>query len=368
MNDVISAIYHAAAGTRSWATVLTKITQDLGLLGCQMVGVSASQGAVLFSYASDDAPSDIEIEYVRNYHARDPRLPLVLGSKDGVWVFDQDAFGPRTLTEDPYYRDLLIPYGGQFSATSKLTTQGDRLVLLGCMSKAGDPGFGNDRRQYLHAIADHLREGAGIYLRTRQIASAAVVGAELLRRMPRPALLLSEDRRVTFKNALADAYLAEAKTLFMSGDRLTAYDSQTDIELETAFRAMGATPAQGAIPLRRIVRTVSRFGGRGAVLALTAFVPDTSMFAFGSQPQVLMIMHDQGLNAVPDVLLWEAAFDLTPAQSRVALELFRGRTIAEAAVALNICPSTLKTHLKDLFKKTGTSRQSQLMSVFSSMR
>jgi DNA-binding CsgD family transcriptional regulator/PAS domain-containing protein len=55
------------------------------------------------------------------------------------------------------------------------------------------------------------------------------------------------------------------------------------------------------------------------------------------------------------------AFGLTPAETRVLASLLAGRTLAETAVALDIAPSTAKTHLDNIFSKTGVTRQADLM-------
>ena len=59
MHEIIADIYHAAAGSKPWGDVLTRITQELDLKGSQAVGVSTGNGAVLFSHASAGVPSDI---------------------------------------------------------------------------------------------------------------------------------------------------------------------------------------------------------------------------------------------------------------------------------------------------------------------
>jgi DNA-binding CsgD family transcriptional regulator/PAS domain-containing protein len=56
-----------------------------------------------------------------------------------------------------------------------------------------------------------------------------------------------------------------------------------------------------------------------------------------------------------------AAYDLTPAETRVLASLLAGRTLAETAEALGIAPSTAKTHLDKIFSKTGVTRQADLM-------
>src|SRR5262249_32642551 len=56
-----------------------------------------------------------------------------------------------------------------------------------------------------------------------------------------------------------------------------------------------------------------------------------------------------------------AAFGLTPAETRVLASLLAGRTLAETAADLGIAPSTAKSHLENIFSKTGATRQADLM-------
>jgi DNA-binding CsgD family transcriptional regulator len=55
-----------------------------------------------------------------------------------------------------------------------------------------------------------------------------------------------------------------------------------------------------------------------------------------------------------------ARFGLTTAQARLALYLAEGGTIAEYASAMGVKTSTVRTHLKAIFAKTGVKRQTEL--------
>jgi DNA-binding CsgD family transcriptional regulator len=55
-----------------------------------------------------------------------------------------------------------------------------------------------------------------------------------------------------------------------------------------------------------------------------------------------------------------ARFELTMAQARLALFLAEGGTVNEYAQFMGIKTSTVRTHLKSIFAKTGVSRQTEL--------
>jgi len=57
------------------------------------------------------------------------------------------------------------------------------------------------------------------------------------------------------------------------------------------------------------------------------------------------------------------SFEFTASETRLTHELVMGRTLAEAATALGVVESTVKTHLQNVFAKTGTSRQVDLITL-----
>jgi len=67
------------------------------------------------------------------------------------------------------------------------------------------------------------------------------------------------------------------------------------------------------------------------------------------------------MNESIDLLRWH--FGLTSAEARLALHLVTGETLRSAAAKLSISYQTARTHLKNIFKKTATGRQTQLVLV-----
>jgi DNA-binding CsgD family transcriptional regulator/PAS domain-containing protein len=59
--------------------------------------------------------------------------------------------------------------------------------------------------------------------------------------------------------------------------------------------------------------------------------------------------------------LLAATYALTPAETRVVCCLLAGRTVAETARELRVSPTTARTHVRGIFRKTGVSRQQDLL-------
>lgn len=56
-------------------------------------------------------------------------------------------------------------------------------------------------------------------------------------------------------------------------------------------------------------------------------------------------------------------FDLTPAETSLAILLTNGLTLEEAAEELGISKNTARAHLRSIFSKTGVTRQATLVRI-----
>src|SRR5262245_40989887 len=70
-----------------------------------------------------------------------------------------------------------------------------------------------------------------------------------------------------------------------------------------------------------------------------------------------------GLIMNESIDLLRCHFDLTPAEARLALHLVAGETLRSAEAKLSITYETARTSLKNVFRKTGTCRQAELVVV-----
>lgn len=66
--------------------------------------------------------------------------------------------------------------------------------------------------------------------------------------------------------------------------------------------------------------------------------------------------------------LLSALFDLTPAEARLAEQLLAGEAIDGIAVSRGVSITTIRSQLRSIFAKTGTSRQAQLVALLASLR
>ena len=82
------------------------------------------------------------------------------------------------------------------------------------------------------------------------------------------------------------------------------------------------------------------------------------------RPSVAVFVRDTGGKADPPLKLAQQLFQLTPAETSLAIQLANGLSLEEAAEALNIRRNTARAHLRSIFSKTGVRRQTELVRIF----
>lgn len=105
---------------------------------------------------------------------------------------------------------------------------------------------------------------------------------------------------------------------------------------------------------------------RGGARALSVIV--TPLTGDGSQPYdggavraVFFGDPDGGMDDVETMV--RRLYALTPAEARLVVQLLQGQTLQEIAGELGVSVTTARTHLRSVFSKTGTRRQSELVRV-----
>jgi DNA-binding CsgD family transcriptional regulator len=82
-----------------------------------------------------------------------------------------------------------------------------------------------------------------------------------------------------------------------------------------------------------------------------------------SNARALLIVLDPEARPVPPEDALRGAFGMTTAEARLASQLAGGESLEAAADALGITKQTARTHLKAVFAKAGTHRQSELVAL-----
>jgi len=273
---------------------------------------------------------------------------------------DGDAIvGRKELYDSEYFQHFCRPLDIRHGLGIAVRTDAASVFSLVSLNRSASAGpFDADDLVLVGALRPHLVNAFALY---RRIASAQQ-HSESMRasfdHLPLALLLLDLDGRVLEFNAETSRMLEHVAGIRIASGSLRLRDPGAQAQLrEYLHRA--ANP-QGAPPSEAIA--IAGSDGGFALLHLCA-LPACSGGALRPHGLVLASLC---LPAQPAcerfaASLLRVALDLTASEATVVLSLRNHHDPAEVAAELGLAVSTVRSHLKHAFRKTGTSRQGELL-------
>ena len=223
------------------------------------------------------------------------------------------------------------------------------------------PPFAPEERDFVRMLSRHIVRSR---LLARALARAEARGqlaAAALDRMAMGVVILDGEGRVAHINPAARRRLAPGCGVELIADRLEFRCPET-AGIEKQLRALRGHPRETAGESRRLASEMLRLPREdaGPPLEILAVSLDGLDLAQGGAAIALFLSDADHAAETPATVL-QRLYGLTAGEARVAGEVLRGSGIDEAATRLGLKRETVRTHLKHIFAKVGTTRQADLV-------
>jgi DNA-binding CsgD family transcriptional regulator len=369
-DDVVAGFYRAAGGDIAWTNALWPFARAVSAVAIHLHGTERTQGRVSFSHVASDLPAEAEFDYLRTYHGLDPRAGLVLNLPPGQWMNCWEHFDEDFVARDRFYQDFLIPYGGRYVSGVKLLQDESLSVVLGVHRGQGSQPLGVAELLLCKRLARHLVAALRLSLAGMKQRQETLLGMALLARLRAPAALVDEQRRLLCVNPAALELLAQQRCVYEIEGRIHCRHGKDDAALLVGLLQLLRAPASaatGARADRLFLRLQARHGEPALGLYGCALQPQGTLRAFGDRPLAMLLFHAPDARLELDPFIVSAAYDLTPAEARVAVAAARGAAPEDIAVLHGVSIHTVRSQLSTVFQKTGCSRRAELVSALAAL-
>jgi len=211
------------------------------------------------------------------------------------------------------------------------------------------------------AVVRHIMWAVRINRRLWDLELKHLAPPEQFEALPHGALLVDASAGVVRANAAAQAMLEEGDGIVLRNGRLLTTDGSDDLQdlVSSCARISGAGGSPGfelrvprIPPLTPLQVTVTPLGASTSLttipwLGVGAPVAFVTMSGTDSRQRGHLEMCRR--------------YNFTPAEAALAAEILKGDGRAAAARRCNISEATAKTYLANVFDKTGTHRQAELV-------
>jgi DNA-binding CsgD family transcriptional regulator/PAS domain-containing protein len=342
----------------AWPGLMEEICGAVGAVGAALLQSDVRTSDIPRTEGVDEV---FRAYFAEGWHTRDIRaergVPLMLRDQRTV-VTDQDIVTPEEMRRCGYYKDLQTPHGVPWWAAVGFRA-GSALWGLTLHRSDQQGPFEADETRVLAQISERLTDVATLSKAVgRQVLLGISNALELVRQ---PAIALDRQGCVLEANAAAQNLFGteigiRERRLWVR-DRLAKFrlDSLVD---QVRTSADDAVVRAWPIAVRRECLPLL------LIRALPIPGPARSPF-LGAR--ILLILSNLVPKARPDPAVLREIFGLTHMEAKVASVISTGASPEQAAVEMGIAVVTARNHLKAVFAKTGTHRQSELVALLAAL-
>jgi DNA-binding CsgD family transcriptional regulator/PAS domain-containing protein len=367
--DTLELIYDAALEPSLWQNVLQDLADKTGGDQAALILQDQTTGRGDALIANID-PTAIE-EFFGYFATRNPmqqhNLKFLQSDAPPTLsvMTDRDVLPRDDLKRTEYYNDFMRRHGMQSTLMIGLAFDGLHGTSIAITRPASREDFGETEIAMSHALQRHLVRALKI---GKELDSAQLVGGalgDILEKSGHGVFLTDAKGRIHYANAAADEIVAKNDGLSDKESMLTTTNRAHTKKLE-AILAAAAAPERsqrtgGSLLLPRL--------SRQHPLSVIAMPVNAAMGApFHTAPLALVCVTDpERETALPQQQLIRDLFDLTPAETKVAMELLAAEEPKAIAQHLGLSVNTVRVHMASIFRKTHTNRQAELVRLLMQM-
>jgi DNA-binding CsgD family transcriptional regulator len=274
--------------------------------------------------------------------------------KPGRVVSSADIMSDREVERSAVYNELIRPAGGFYSLTT-IGEQNSGINLSVCrIRKTG--AFDIAAQRIVEALIPHIATALELHQRL-SMAQRGKVRAQTLLEHINDAVILWNHSGVQFVNQNARHILDERDGLSIGNDgNLLASDSAATRRLHELLAVGSAAQEQAA---RRIM--LRRPSGR--LPLVVSVLPLSRAGVSEASGCVSLFLHELAAPPPIDPAFLRDVFGLTAREAEVAAALAAGMPLARIAQNFQLGIGTVRTHLKQVYAKTGVHSQAHLVTV-----
>ncbi len=359
---MIGNIYDAAIDPALWSQALESICAFVGGSSAALIWHDSAleHSEALHLYNVD--PHYLRL-YFEKYLPLNPMFPAAIFVDEGVVVADEDIIPRVELNETRFYKEWIKPQGTLGALSVNLEKGVLRTSMINVRMTVP---LKDQMRHRLSLLVPHLQRAVTIGRLFDQSRTAEQALTETLDHVEAAVFLVDEKAGITFANDPAKTMLGDATLVRKERDALRANAPEANRILLSMFVAAGkgdsSLGARGvAVPLK----SESNEQWFAHVLPLTSGRRRQAGKSYGAVAAVFI------RKTVPNSLspLEEVAklYKLTASEARVFDAVLKVNGVKAIAGLLGLSQATVKTHLHNVFRKTGAKRQSELVKLVAGM-
>ena len=365
VSSVIGDIYEAAHDHTAWLRAIENLRRMFD--GSKACLVRVGPNLQLSDSVAANTDPEFTTRFINEF-ADEPNVlkDAVMAAPVGLIYGDHALVGHERLRATRFWNDWMAPqdmYGG---LACKLFASGSSSWFFDVQRGRNQTAFDAADVKLFRAVAPHIRRSVEI---GRKVQTTQAL-ASTFSRLPFGIILVDEHQRIVTMNDAAEAVLAQSGSgLHQRSKHLVADDARSAKMLERLISDVCACSDVIAPGLGGDFLIASKSNSsRPMTLSVSVSpFPRDRTHTLPLEPCAVVLVRDMTLDLPAGFEKHlQHLFCLSPRQAQLAALLSSGRTLKQAAADQGIKFSTARSNLEEVFRRTGTHQQSQLVALLKS--
>lgn len=380
-SHTVETIYAAAMKFDLWPEAVRQIALLQGADKAAVLTPSTPlrEGGFILRFNIDD--SELQ-QWSTDYIHHDPWIAAAQRRaviRDGHAMLGEDLVPDSQLVQTLFYREFLSRVGVRRLCTGIVFDGSVReLPITTCSTYAGENGTVFDQTHvevHTHLLR-HLSCALGTMYKLRDLEFRSAASIQALDCLPSAVLIVGDRGHVIHVNRAALHLLDHSDAIFLRAGHpvndglgwLRTADPGSQRVLDIALQRAVSNDFL-LTPAFTDALAIQGPGGSSRLVLRTAPLSEAAEFP-GRPPRAaaLVFITEQAAVPVLDLRALRGLYRITQAEAKVAQTLVQGGSVTDLAKGLGLSEATVRTHLRRLFEKTQTSRQSELLRLLLDLR
>lgn len=349
---VVDRIYDAAVGASTWSGVAQALEHSLN--GPTAIFVQRDRPVEVLAMCCNTLNEEAKAQqYLTHYWTEDRAMQRIRNYPSDDVVLDQSLIDDRERSRSAFYGEFLEQTKSHRGLYAPVLRQDDATTVVSVMRSRSFGDYDAEELRFVRLLQPHFQRGLRVFNELRRARLAEKAALATLSDGGVGILFTTAQGALQFATPLAEQQLADGALTVAKG------------------RLRANTPAASQRLNAAIAAAAQRSGGIGADLQLpladgagtvqVAVAPARQAGGLIASEPLAMVIVGQTQPSSIDEDRARAAFGLTPAEARLLSALVSGERLADFADRSGVSVNTAKTHLARLFRKTGETRQADLI-------
>ena len=363
-SNLLERIYTCPTDRSHWPGVLDQVCRSVGARSAAAQVLSRGSDRALLQWSATDSNSASDRRHDDEFvsGARNPRFKSPTGLRQrGAKMFMRDAdffaSGNRDLAE-LHRRLAKIGLGSFLSAGIPLSKES--VLVLALHRNIDDRSdFSEKDEAYLAALMPHLRQAMALSQKIDRLQRHAADLQQAADHIRCGIVICDENADIGWCNSAAQRILARNACVRAKRGRLTAVSQQGGQALRRLIAVTCEADVERTAPPYLLLSDAAALSTL-QVLAIPLHQPGDASRGPPSRRAMLLIGDPSISPPLPTEVIAHL-FGLSPTESRLTAAMCQGMTVNEYAAAHGVSAGTARYQLKQIFAKTQTTRQANLV-------